>query len=125
KGYRGDLARLGSEWRRRGVIFVIDASQSAGVLRLDFDSLPVDFVSAVACKWLLGPRGIGLCYCRPELLGRMRDTAPRFEESSLSVLDTAAFRAAVELLLELGPDRVEQQVLSLTRRLADGLAERG
>jgi selenocysteine lyase/cysteine desulfurase len=147
-GYRVDLETIGRELRSRGVIFAVDAVQSAGAFRLDLDRLPVDFVSAAAYKWLLGPKGIGFCYCRPELLERLRplligtgtvqrpqeyfeydyrlrDSARRFEESSLSVLDMAAFSAAVGLFLEVGPGRVEEQVVSLSRRLAEGLAERG
>jgi selenocysteine lyase/cysteine desulfurase len=96
----------------------------------------------------MGPRGIGFCHCRAELLDRLRPvlvgtgaverplefadredrlagTARRLEESGLSILEMAAFGAAVDLLLDLGADQVERQVLSLARRLAAGLAERG
>jgi selenocysteine lyase/cysteine desulfurase len=147
-GYRVDLETLGAELRRRGVIFAVDAVQSAGALQLDLGSLPVDFVSAAAYKWMLGPKGIGFCYCRRELLGRLRPvlvgagtvtrpreyfdydyepagTARRFEESSISVLDIAAFSAAVGLLQEVGPRQTEEQVLRLAQRLAAGLAEQG
>jgi cysteine desulfurase/selenocysteine lyase len=147
-GYRVDLDPIGSELQSRGVIFAVDADQSAGALRLDLEGSPVDFVCAAAHRWLLGPKGIGFCYCRAELLDRLRPvlvataaverpheffdhegglagTARRLEESGLSVLEMAAFGAAVDLLLDLGPDQVERQVLSLARRLAAGLAERG
>jgi selenocysteine lyase/cysteine desulfurase len=147
-GYRVDLEAIGAELDRRGVIFAVDAIQSVGALRLDLSRLPVDFLSAGAYKWLLGPKGIGFCYCRPELLRRLRpvlvgvgtvkrwqeyfdydydpcDSARRFEESSVSVLDMAAFSAAVDLLLDVGAEQVEEQVLSLARRLGKGLAERG
>jgi cysteine desulfurase/selenocysteine lyase len=147
-GYRLELQSLGSELRRRGVIFAVDAVQSAGALQLDLDALPVDFVCAAAYKWLLGPKGIGFCHCRPELLERLRpapagmgsarrlregfeyehelrDSAGHFEESSQPVLEMAAFGAAVGLLLDVGPARVEEQVLTLSRRLAAGLTERG
>jgi cysteine desulfurase/selenocysteine lyase len=147
-GYRVDLETIGSELRRRGVVFAVDAGQSLGVLRLDLERLPVDFVCAAAHRWLLGPRGIGFCYCRPALLDRLRpgllgagavEALPeyadgddglagavrQFEESGLSVLEMAAFTAAVDLLQDIGPGEVERQVLSLARRLAAGLAERG
>jgi cysteine desulfurase/selenocysteine lyase len=147
-GYRLDLPTLGSELRRRGVIFAVDAIQSAGALRLGLDALPVDFVCAAAYKWLLGPMGIGFCYCRRELLDRLHpaplemgsakrlhdgsgheyelaESAGRFEESSMSVLEMAAFGTAIGLFLEVGPARVEEQVLALSRRLAAGLTERG
>src|SRR5215469_10446811 len=147
-GYRVDLETIGCELDRRGVLFAVDAIQSVGALCLNLSTLPVDFLAAGAQKWLLGPQGIGFCYCRPELLHRLRpvlvgtgtvkryneyfvydfdlcETARRFEESSISVLDMAAFQAAVDLMLEVGPKVIEEQVLGLSRRLAEGLSERG
>ena len=147
-GYRVDLQRIGRELDRLGTIFAVDAVQSAGALRLDLSRLPVDFLAAGAQKWLLGPLGIGFCYCRPELLRRLRpvlvgmgtvkrdseyfdydfdlcETARRFEESSISVLDMAAFQASVDLMLEIGPETIERRVLDLACSLAQGLADRG
>ena len=45
-GYRVDLETIGRECRRRGVILAVDAIQSAGVLQLDMEKLPVDFLAA-------------------------------------------------------------------------------
>jgi cysteine desulfurase / selenocysteine lyase len=122
-GYRVDLQTIGSELRRRRVIFAVDADQSAGALRLDLERLPVDFLCAAAHRWLLGPQGIGFCYCGHDLLDRLRPVLAG--TAAASVLEMAAFGAAVDLLLDVGPDQVELQVLSLARRLAAGLAERG
>ena len=147
-GYRLDLDAIGSELDRRGVIFAVDAIQSAGALRIDLSELPVDYLSAGAYKWLMGPVGIGFCYCRPELLRNLRpalvgtgnmkrnkeyfdydfdlvETGRRFEEASISVLDMVAFEAAVELFLEIGTEVVEKRVLGLARHLGEGLAEHG
>lgn len=147
-GFRSDLAAIGDECRRRGIVFAVDVMQSAGALRLDVQRLPVDFCAAGAGKWLLGPPGIGFCYCAPTLLERVRPVivgvgsvaapqryfdydltfagdARRFEESVVSTLDTAAFGAALELLLDVGPRAVEERVLALASRLGEGLAARG
>ena len=147
-GFRVDIDAIGAECRRRGVIFAVDVMQSAGALRLDMERAPVDFCAAGAGKWLMGPPGIGFCFARPELLERLRPalvgaasvtgadryfeprlefppTARRLEESVVSLLDTAAFGAALELLLEVGPDVIEGRVLELAKRLGSGLAERG
>lgn len=147
-GYRVDIEAIGCELDRRGVILAVDAIQSAGALHLDLSKLPVDFLAAGAQKWLLGPLGIGFCYCRPELLHRLRpvlvgtgtvkrhdeyfeydfdlcETARRFEESSISVLDMAAFQAAVDLMQEVGTEAIEDRVLSLSGTLAQGLVDRG
>jgi cysteine desulfurase / selenocysteine lyase len=125
-GQRVDVERIGAELDRRGVVLAVDGVQSAGALRLDLAALPVDFLAAGASKWLLGPPGIGFRYCRPELLGRLRRrAAAELEESSISILDVAAFRAGVDLLLEVGPEAVEDRVLGLAGHLAAGLVEGG
>jgi cysteine desulfurase/selenocysteine lyase len=147
-GFRVDIEAIGSECRRRGIVFAVDVMQSLGALRVDVGRMPIDFCAAGAGKWLLGPPGIGFCYFAPELLDRVRprvvgvmsmaahdqyfdpdlkfaSSARRFEESVVSLLDTAAFGAALELLLEVGADAIESRVLDLSARLAAGLAERG
>jgi selenocysteine lyase/cysteine desulfurase len=147
-GCRVDLAAIGRECDRRGIVFAVDAVQSAGAIELDLSTLPVDFLAAGACKWLMGPIGAGFCYCRPELLKRLAtplagvrstmhprdflsalfdvsDEARRIEESSVSPLDIVAFGVAVDLLLEVGAAAVERRVLSLSRRLGEGLAAEG
>ena len=147
-GYRVDLAGIGHECRRRGIVFALDVMQSAGALRLDVQQLPLDFCAAGAGKWLLGPPGIGFCHVSAALLDRLRPVivgaasvaapqrffdydltfagdARRFEESVVSTLDTAAFGAALELLLDVGQPAVEERVLGLAARLGEGLAARG
>ncbi|MGA7910324.1 MAG: aminotransferase class V-fold PLP-dependent enzyme [Candidatus Dormiibacterota bacterium] len=147
-GFRVDIETIGAECRRRGVVLAVDVMQSAGALKLDMDRLPVDFCAAGAGKWLMGPPGIGFCFCAGPLLERLQpvivgvgsvaghdryfdyDLTPavgarRFEESVVSLLDTAAFGAALEVLLEVGPETIEARVLDLSRKLAEGLAAAG
>ena len=117
-------------------------------MQIDLERLPVDFCAAGAGKWLMGPPGIGFCFCAPGLLERLQpvivgvgsvaghdrffeydltpaEGAKRFEESVVSLLDTAAFGAALDLLLDVGPVAIEARVLNLSRKLAEGLAEAG
>lgn len=147
-GFRLDIDAIGAECRRRGIVFAVDVMQSAGALRLDVTRMPIDFCAAGAGKWLMGPPGIGFCFFAPELLERIRPvivgvgsvaghdryfeydltfdpSARRFEESVVSLLDTAAFGAALELLLEVGAEVIEGRVLGLAARLATGLARNG
>ncbi len=147
-GYRVDLDRIGAECRRRGILLSADVMQSVGALHLDVSRMPIDFCAAGAGKWLMATAGLGFCYCSPDLLERVRPVvvsvhsvaardryfeydlslapdATRFEESVISLLDTAALGAAVELLLEVGIDLIQRRVLDLSRRLAEGLARNG
>jgi cysteine desulfurase/selenocysteine lyase len=147
-GFRMDVEAIGEECRRRGIVFAVDVMQSMGALKVDVARMPIDFCAAGAGKWLMGPPGIGFCFFAPELLERIRPvivgvgsvagrdryfeydltfapSARRFEESVVSLLDTAAFGAGLDLLLEVGVGVIEGQVLALSEKLAEGLDRHG
>lgn len=135
-GFRLDLDRTGRLCRERNVLLCVDAIQSLGVIPMDVRAAQVDFLAADAHKWLLGPEGIGVFFCRKELAGRVRppllgwksvqreldfdhpelrlkDTALRFEEGSLNLAGIFGLGAAVDMLLEWGMERIERRVLDL------------
>ena len=147
-GYRIDLAEIGAECKKRGIILAVDGIQGLGVLPFDLEAMGADFVAAGAGKWLMGPPGIGFTAWSPALLERIdpvlvgtgsmearleyfeprfeyAKTARKFEESAISWLDLAAFAAAVELLFEVGIEVISECVLDLAERLAEGLVDRG
>ncbi len=57
-----DIEKVGSALRQRGAAFLIDATQSAGVLALDVRRLDPDFVIFPTYKWLVGPYGRAFLY---------------------------------------------------------------
>lgn len=133
-GLRMDLARLGQHCREHGIYFCIDVIQSLGALPLDVKAINADFIAADSQKWLLGPEGLGIFYCRPELrpelqlyqygwhmvdpLGnyevkscQVTDSARRFEPGSPNRLGIQALEAATALLLRVGMDHIQKAVL--------------
>ncbi|BAU48422.1 class V aminotransferase [Sulfurifustis variabilis] len=139
-GLRLDLGRLGTACRERGIAFCVDAIQGLGVFRHDVQAAQIDFLVADGHKWLLGPEGIAVFYCRPEWRERLklheygwhmvedmgdyarRDWRPaagarRFECGSPNMLGIHALSASLSLLLELGPETVERRVLERTEHL--------
>jgi len=147
-GFRNDLGRLGELCRKRGALFVVDAIQGLGVLKLDVQECGVDFLSADGHKWLLAPEGAGVFFCSNRVADRLRVSemgwmavqnagdylrypqpprtdARRFECGSHNTLGLHGLGAAIDLLLEVGIPNIERRVLALTDRLCDGLARKG
>jgi selenocysteine lyase/cysteine desulfurase len=145
-GYRADLPRLGAFCRERGVLFVVDAIQSLGVLAHDVERESIDVAAASCHKWMLGPEGIGLLYVSDRVVERLRpvrsgwrsmramfdwtehavdfqEGAKRFECGTMNMAGIAALGASLEILHEAFDHGAEQHVLGLTERAARGLAD--
>lgn len=147
-GFRLDLAETGEICRRRKVLLNLDAIQWLGCLHMDVHRYNVDFLSAGGHKWLLGPIGTGLLYCRrsslevlaPPSVGyhsvdkhedhldydlTFRSDAGRFEEALVNFPGLWGLDAAVKLLLEIGTEVVEKHVQRLCDLARDELGRLG
>ena len=71
-GYVLPVADIAALCREKGVPFVLDASQSAGMLPVDMEALGASFIAMPGHKGLYGPQGTGLllCGCEPAPLLR-------------------------------------------------------
>jgi selenocysteine lyase/cysteine desulfurase len=135
-GFRIDLKRAGEICRSKGILLCVDAIQSLGIIPMDVKAFDIDFLAADAHKWLLGPEGVGVFFCRQELAERLdpplmgwkcvqnefdfdhpdlclKKNAQKFEEGSLNLAGILGLGAAVDLLLEAGIESIEKRVLDL------------
>lgn len=59
-----DIKRIGQIAKKHGLLFVVDASQTAGVLPIDVQEMQIDILCFTGHKGLLGPQGTGGMYVR-------------------------------------------------------------
>lgn len=62
-GYALPVEDIAALCRKKGVPFVLDASQSAGMLPVDMEALGASFIAMPGHKGLYGPQGTGLLLC--------------------------------------------------------------
>ena len=70
-GFCVDLVTLGNLCQTYGVLLVVDATQSMGVMPIDVQRMPVDILIASGYKWMTAGFGNGLLYIRQELQERL------------------------------------------------------
>jgi selenocysteine lyase/cysteine desulfurase len=144
-----DVAAIGRAARAHGAVFLIDATQSTGVIELDVRTLGPDFVLFPTYKWLLGPYGRAFIYVakrhqngvpleqtsygrksvRSEQSVYFTDTgyvgdARRFdmgERDHFISMEMAAI--GMEMMAAWGAPAVAARTGALTARLEQGLAE--
>ena len=59
-----DIGRIGSIAEKYGLVYIVDASQTAGVFDIDVQTLHIDVLCFTGHKGLLGPQGTGGLYVR-------------------------------------------------------------
>ncbi len=131
-GYRLPLEEIGLLCRREGVPLIVDASQAAGVLDLDFPSLGAAFLAMPGHKGLLGPQGTGLLLCaaetKPLLYGgsgseSLRQDMPeslpeRLEAGTQNVCGIAGLLAGIDYVRARGLENILRHETALLRQSA-------
>ena len=123
--------------RSRGVPFVIDASQSAGVLPLDMEALGAAFIAMPGHKGLYGPQGTGVLLCGQgvetatlleggtgsmSLQQAMPDFLPdRLEAGTHNMPGIAGLLAGVQFVRSQGQDAICRRERLMALLAADGL----
>ena len=138
-GYILPVQELALECRKRGIPFILDAAQSAGMMELDFEKLGAAFVAMPGHKGLLGPMGTGLLLCnrlpRPMLYGGTgseseNQSMPAFlpdraEAGTLNVPGFAGLTEGIRQILEEGAQTIGARETALAAYTARELGKLG
>lgn len=134
-----DLMKIGSIAHEKGLLFVVDSSQGAGVLPLDMEAMYISVLCFTGHKGLMGPQGTGgLCVAegveiRPLKVGgsgvqsysrtHPTEMPTRLEAGTLNGHGIAGLGAGVEWLLETGIDKIHAREVALAKRFYDGVKD--
>lgn len=137
-GALNPAAEIGAMLKERGIIFLLDASQSAGSVPIDIPAMNVDLLAAPGHKGMYGPQGTGFLYIaegielKPLLVGGTGsgsteltppDELPeRFESGTHNISGIAGLKAGADFIASKGVESIHRHELLLIGRLVEGLS---
>lgn len=133
------VGEIGPELRERGVTFLVDAAQTAGIYPLDVEEMCIDLLALPGHKGLLGPQGVGVLYVGEgvELETIMeggtggdssspvppQELPDRYEAGTPNTPGIAGLGAGAEWVMEQGVEEIGRREQDLADHLRRGLAE--
>ncbi len=132
-----DIAGIGKAAREKGLLLIVDASQTAGFAPIDVQQMNIDVLCFTGHKSLLGPQGTGGLYVREGLKVRPllsggsgvqtynrehpAEMPVALEAGTLNGHGIAGLHAGVEYIMDTGLDVIREKELGLMRRFYEGV----
>lgn len=132
------LEEVGRIAIRRGVLFMVDGAQGAGVMDLNVKKNHIDILAAPGHKGLLGPQGTGLLYIRKNItitpllkggtgsssmdLRQPLEFPEGYEAGTVNGPGIIALGASLTIINKIGIQTIAAHERRLTQRLQNGLA---
>ncbi|TVX89811.1 aminotransferase class V-fold PLP-dependent enzyme [Paenibacillus agilis] len=131
------VKELGMLAKHHGLLFLVDAAQSAGVVPIDVQSMGIDMLAFPGHKGLLGPTGTGGLYIHPELDVKpllyggtgshseeveQPETRPdRYEAGTPNTIGIAGLEAGIRFIMKQTVHKLYEHEWELTQQLMKGL----
>lgn len=137
-GIKLPISRIGALCHYYGILFCVDAAQTAGIIDIDLSSLPIDFLCIPGHKGLYGPMGTGAliinCDTIPESLceggtgssgagyGQPRILPDKLESGTLNLSGFAGLSAGVDFISKHKPEKILNKEMRLINKLYNKLS---
>ena len=134
-----DLTRVGKIAKQHGLLLVVDASQTAGVMPMDMEAMNIAVLCFTGHKGLLAPQGTGgLCIregvqIRPFKVGgsgihsydkeQPKPYPTRLEAGTLNTHGIAGLSAALDFIDQTGMETIREKEHRLMRRFYEGISQ--
>jgi cysteine desulfurase family protein len=131
-----EIGKLAAE---KGIPFMVDCAQTAGVVPIDVQKSKIDLLAFAGHKGLYGPPGTGGLYIgkgielqtlkeggtgsKSELLTQPEELPERFESGTPNTSGLAGLGAGVKFIMSTGIDKIRQHEQELTQQILDGLKQ--
>ena len=132
-----DIARVGALAKERGLLFIVDASQTAGCVPIHMEDMGVDVLCFTGHKGLMGPQGTGgLCIregieIRPFKVGgsgvqsyrkeQPQEYPTRLEAGTLNSHGLMGLSAALDFIQEIGLETIAAHERAMMARFYEGV----
>lgn len=145
-GFKQDLVELGKLCKRRGLIFIVNATQSIGAMPIDVKKADIDFLVFSALKWPMAGYGIGALYINKKWFNKihypvagwqsvknpylndnkkldLKKEASELEVGCPHFPNIFALGAALDLLNQIGKENIQKRIYQLNYCLVKKLKQ--
>ncbi|MHB1908949.1 MAG: aminotransferase class V-fold PLP-dependent enzyme [Nitrososphaerales archaeon] len=136
------VEEIGKIIHERGALFFLDVSQSIGNIEVDLSRINCDYAAGTAAKWICGPLGLGLFYCKQQALGYLdplnfgpnactytpdgkfneSDTVLRLQEGFRNWAYCHGLVAAISLITQVGQTNITKHNIELGNEIIQSLS---
>lgn len=148
-GFRQDLKALGEELKKRGILFIVNATQSFPFFPINVKSMNIEVLSASVHKWgftghigtlfytsslfrkkypspwagwaSVAPEEGSFIHTAKNTPFRLHETAERYNIGTYNLQPLLAFQTAMDYLKTIGFQNIRTRVMELTDHLIRGL----
>lgn len=146
-GFKQDISKIADIAHSKGSLILVDAYQGLGTEPIDVKKMNIDILTSGNLKYLFGIPGISFLYVNKDLVSMLKPAltgwfgqenpflfqsryidyasdARRFDTGTPPVLNSYAARAGLEIVNEVGVDRIKDRIDMLSAHALNGCLTR-